>query len=181
MLTVGSLLWLCGSIGCTVPEPIKQKYVLELVYENLFFIFEVQQAGMFVTNEGDVYQFQRDIPYIEPLNGIYTRASLDRKYDSQLTLVGHVELPALRAIFALFPYAQKGALSDPMRIGFGQGSYFFNGFTYNEGLDTYIPFLLWETGDTEAFNLADEAETIVNFLLDTAENYGLPVPDTLFR
>lgn len=175
------LLLSFNASSCQEPGPIGQKYVLEMVYENLFFFIGIQQRGMFITEDGMVYSYNRDYnPYITPINGIYSESALANKYAPNQHFLGQVDPVKLRSVFSLFPAAQRGAITDTIHFGFQIGTYYFNGFKYDAGKQVYDAFLLWETGDRETANRSVEAQTIVNFMLDTAVLFGYPVPATLF-
>ncbi|MDD4050593.1 MAG: hypothetical protein PHR28_01670, partial [candidate division Zixibacteria bacterium] len=141
------------------------KFLLERTYENYAWGYVLN--GSYIDNRGNIYSYEYPhgaSPWIAVNSDSLTEAELRAKYVSSATLIGHVDLSALRWMYSLIPGAEQGTLTDPVHVCSDFGGVSYLAYIYSPATQTYKTVLLYQAGDLARKNTSNEADQLYHAL-----------------
>lgn len=151
------------------------KYLFEMTYVNYAWGYRLQ--GSYIDNRGNIYSYQYPhgaSPWTPADYDSLTEAELRAKYDSSATLIGHVDLSALRWMYSLIPAAEQGTITDPVHVCSDFGKVDYLAYVYSPETQTYKTVLLYRAGDMAMMNTSEDAHRLYHSLMLA---FGITRPD----
>jgi len=155
-------------LGCEKAEydaPEDQPLYFEYHYINHAWGF--QENGWLIDREGNIRRFDHPGDYRLGLPGAYLSLD-DLEHNLGLTdsIIGTVDEVELEKHKNYIPGAAAGEIDKSRSIAADAGSAVLSCYLYIPEEDAYQYVFLAQSGDWEQFNLSEEAEKLVKWLLD---------------
>jgi len=163
LLLLAVLIVACEKLEYDAPED--QPLYFEYHYINHAWGF--QENGWLIDREGNIRSFDNPEDYRQGVPGAYLSVD-DLEYNLGLTdtIVGNVNQDELKKYINYIPQAAEGVISKSTSIAADAGSSVLSCYMYDPEENAYQYVFLAQSGDWEQFNLSEEAEKLVKWLLD---------------
>lgn len=158
-----AILAACEALEYDAPED--QPLYFEYHYVNHAWGF--QEYGWLIDREGNIRRFDKPEDYIQGVPGAYLKRE-DLEHNLALTdsIIGNVNQAELEKYINYIPGAAGGKISKFTSVAADAGASVLSCYMYDPKEDAYQYIFLAQSGDWEQFNLSEEAEKIVKWLLD---------------
>jgi hypothetical protein len=166
LISVASPVSCSSNSAGTEIDTIGQKYLFEVSYINWAWGYVDQ--GMYVDGDGNVYSYDlsnRNPRFQYPEDGVYSQASLNDKYSSNLLFIRTVDGETLLQMSNLIDPASQGQLTDLESTACDAGGTAYTAFLFDEVTGEYTGVLLYQSGDWTVENTAPEAATLRDWLM----------------
>lgn len=167
--TAGIILFMILTLICIGCEklwhdPIEEQPVY-FEYHYINHAWGYQERGWLIDKDGEVRYFEFPDNYRLPdSTGILSLEDLEYNLGQTDSIITSIEQAELEEYTGYISAAAEGEIGEQTHIAADAGSSTLSCYLYDEEQDAYRFVFLATSGDWEQFNLAPEAETLVDWL-----------------